>query len=183
MSVNTQIADALVEQQLRDARVETQLRREAWAILALLEADILAAFKVSDPTQYALLARRRREVEALMAEEIEPLIVSRYAQLAAMLDDAMMRLATHEAAVVQQVVNDVTQEETIADLPSERRLRAGVVHGLFPSATKPTDLATTGRTGGNDKARFVATDWGFTHGSVSPGGAVGATYAAREGDA
>ena len=43
----------------------------------------------------------------------------------------MMRLATQEAAVVQQVVNEETDEETNAGLASERQLRAGVVHGLF----------------------------------------------------
>ena len=29
--------------------------------------------------------------------------------------------------------------------PQSAELRAGVVHGLFPSATKPTDLSTTGQ--------------------------------------
>jgi SPP1 gp7 family putative phage head morphogenesis protein len=143
--VNAEIAEKLLEQQLRDARVETQLRREAWAVLAVLEHDILAVLKVADPTQFALLARRRHEVEQLMAQEIDPLIQDRYAQLARLMDEALMRLATHEAAVVQQVVNAATDVETITDLPSEQRLRAAVVHGLFPSAAKPTDLSTTGR--------------------------------------
>ena len=80
-----------------------------------------------------------------MAEEIDPLIQARYAQLATMLDDAMMRLATNEAAAVQHIVNTETDEDTVAGLPSERQLRAGVVQGLFPSATKPTDLSTTGQ--------------------------------------
>ena len=43
-----------------------------------------------------------------------------------------MRLATHEVEVVQQVVNVEAEEEIIAVLPSERRLRAGVVMGCFP---------------------------------------------------
>ena len=144
-TVNQAIADRLTERQLQVGRVETEQRRAGWAVLALLETEVLAALKLADPTQFALLARRRREVETLMREEIDPLIQVRYAQLAALLDEAMMRLATHEAGVVQQVVNDATDEETITAVPSERRLRTGVVHGLFPSATTPTDLSTTGR--------------------------------------
>ena len=50
------IADTLIEQQLQDGRVESQLRREAWAVLALLETELFAALKLGDPTQYALLA-------------------------------------------------------------------------------------------------------------------------------
>ena len=57
----------------------------------------------------------------------------------------MLRLARNEAEAVQQIVNVETDEETIAALPSERQLRAGVVFGLFPSATTPTDLSATGR--------------------------------------
>ena len=144
-SVNQAIADALTERQLQVGRVETQQRREVWAILALLEAEVLAALKVNDPTEFALLARRRREVGQLMAEELDPLIHARYAQIAALMDAAMMRLAQNEAEAVQRIVNGETEEETIAALPSERQVRAGVVHGLFPSATKPTDFATTGR--------------------------------------
>ena len=144
-SVNAQIADALTEQQLRDARVEMGLRREVFAQLALLESEILSALKSHDPTDFALLARRRQEVQRLMAAEIDPLVTERYQHIATMLDEALMRLALHEVEVVQQVVNVEADEEIIAVLPSERRVRAGVVHGLFPSATKPTDLATTGR--------------------------------------
>ena len=143
-TVNQAIADRLTERDVQTRRVETQLRREAWAVLALLEADILAVLKLVDPTQYALLARRRQEVEQLMAEEIDPLIQARYAQLATMLDDAMMRLATQEAAVVQHIVNTETDEEMWRLCPLSGSLRAGVVHGLFPSATTPTDLSDHG---------------------------------------
>ena len=79
-----------------------------------------------------------------MTEALDPLMQARYARIADLLDAAMMRLATHEAEVVQQVVNAATEEAIITELPSERQLRAGVLHGLFPSPTKPTDLATTG---------------------------------------
>lgn len=144
-TVNQQIADRLTERQLLAGRVESRLRREVWDQLRIVEAEILAALKSSDPTQFALLARRRRAVADLMADELDPLIQARYRQLATRMDDAVMRLATQEAAVVHQVVNDATDEETIAAVPSERRLRAGVVHGLFPSPAKPTDLSTTGR--------------------------------------
>jgi hypothetical protein len=142
-TINQQIADALVAQQLRVARVEAQQRRDVWALLALLEADLLAALKANDPTQWALLARRRRAVEVLMAEELDPLVTARYAQIAAQLDAVMLRMATHEATQVQDIVNEATGEATIVEVPSTRQLRAGVVDGLFPSTTKPTDQATT----------------------------------------
>lgn len=142
--VNQAIADALTERQLQVGRVETHLRREAWAVLALLEAEILAALKAHDPTQWVLLARRRQEVGTLMREEIDPLITLRYERLATLMDEAMLRLARHEAGMVQQVVNDATGEATLEEQPSDRQLRAGVVHGLFPSASTPTDFSTTG---------------------------------------
>ena len=144
-TVNQTIADALLEQQLRDARVERELREEVWAMLLLLESEILSALKSDDPTEFALLARRRREVATLMNEQLDPLIQARYVRLAALLGSAMLRLAQHEAAVVQDVVNAASGEDTLAELPSERQVRAGVVQGLFPSPAKPTDLATTGR--------------------------------------
>ena len=131
-TVNQAIADRLTERDVQTRRVETQLRREAWAVLALLEADILAVLKLVDPTQYALLARRRQEVEQLMAEEIDPLIQARYAQLATMLDDAMMRLATNEAAAVQHIVNTETDEDTVAALPSSGTYVRASCMGFFP---------------------------------------------------
>jgi hypothetical protein len=142
--VNQAISDRLVERQLTAARVEAQQRREVWAILALLEQDLLAALRTNDPTQFALLTRRRQAVETLMVDELDPLITSRYQQIAAMLDDAMVRLARQETQAVARIVNRATGEETIEDAPSDRRLRAGVVLGLFPSATTPTDLAAPG---------------------------------------
>ena len=147
--VNQAIADALTERQLQVGRVETEQRRAGWAVLALLEAEVLAALKLADPTQFALLARRRREVETLMREEIDPLIQARYAQLAAMLDEAMMRLAQNEAGVVQQVVNAATEEATIAALPSERQLaRGGACMGSFPQPRSRPTLPPLGATGG-----------------------------------
>lgn len=143
-SLNQQISDRLVEQQLTAARVEAQQRREVWGILFLLQQDITAAIVANDPTQWALLSRRRREVETLVAEELDPLITSRYQQIAALIDAAMLRLATQETQAVERIVNDVTGEETIEAQPSERRLRAGVVLGIFPSATSPTDLSAQG---------------------------------------
>jgi hypothetical protein len=143
-SVNQQIADRLTRRQLQAGRVETALRRDVMEQLAILEQDVLAAIKATDPTQFALLTRRRREVETLMAEELDPLIQSRYAHIAAVLDAALLRLGAHEAQAVETIVNDVTGDEVIAEQPSERRLRGGIVQGLFPSAASPTDLSTTG---------------------------------------
>lgn len=142
--VNQAIADALTERQLQVGRVESHLRLEAWAVLAVLEREIVSALKAHDPTEFVLLSRRRQEVAQLMREDIDPLITLRYERLATMMDAALMRLAQHEAATVQQVVNAATEEETITDMPSTRQLRAGVVFGLFPSASTPTDFSTTG---------------------------------------
>ena len=143
-TVNQAIADRLTVRQLQAGRVESSLRRQVWDQLRLLEDEILSAIKSNDPTDFALLSRRRLEVQRLMANELDPLVTERYQHIADLLARAMMRLATQEAAAVQHIVNTETDEDTVAALPSERQLRAGVVHGLFPSATKPTDLATTG---------------------------------------
>jgi hypothetical protein len=143
-SLNQQISDRLTRRQLQVGRVEVSLRRQVWDHLAILEQDILAAIKSADPTQFALLSRRRREVHTLMAEEVTPLVQDRYARIAALLDAALLRLGANEAEAVSKVVNDVTGQETIAEQPSERRLRAGIVQGLFPSAATATDLSAMG---------------------------------------
>jgi hypothetical protein len=143
-SVNQQISDRLTRRQLQAGRVETALRRDVLEQLALLEQDVLAAIKANDPTEFALLSRRRRAVQSVMAEEVDPLVQGRHARIAALLDAALLRFGASEAEAVQAIVNDVTGEETITEQPSERRLRAGIVQGLFPSAAEPTDLSTTG---------------------------------------
>lgn len=143
-SVNQQIADALTERQLQAGRVETALRRDAWAILALLEAEILAVLKANDPTEFALLSQRRREVETLMREEIDPLITARYARLARLMDEAMGRLAVNEAGAVERIVNGVTEEQTIEETPPDAALKRRVAGALFPTPSRPTDLSTTG---------------------------------------
>jgi len=146
-SVNQQIADGLVRQQIQAGRVETTLRREVLEHLAILESDILAALTSADPTQFVLLSRRRREVDALMRQDIDPLVQERYSRIAALLDAALMRLARHEAGAIETIINSTADEQIVEEQPSERQLRAGVVNGIFPSAAKPTDLAT------------VAADW------------------------
>src|SRR5262245_29110755 len=115
-TMNQRIADALTRRQLQALRVETALRRQVLERLAVLEQDILAAIKVADPTDFALLARRRREVERLMDEELDPLIRTRYERLAGLLDAALLRLAQSEAEAVQTIVNEETEEETVEDL-------------------------------------------------------------------
>lgn len=144
-SIHAQIFDRLVTRQLQVLRVETGLRQEVFAQLALLESEMLSALKSQDPTDFALLTRRRRAVERLMIEEIDPLIVERYQHIADLLDAALLRLARNEAGAVQTIVNEVTGEPLVEDAPTPTHLRAGVVHGLFPSPAKPTDLATTGQ--------------------------------------
>jgi hypothetical protein len=142
-SVNQQIADQLVRRQLRAGRVETTLRQQVFAQLAILESEIVSALKSNDPTERQLLARRRRAIEVLMTEEIDPLIQARYERLAGLLDAAMLRLGQSEATAVQTVVNETAEDEVIDALPSERQLRAGIVHGFFPSPARPVDPSTT----------------------------------------
>jgi hypothetical protein len=143
-SVNQQIADKLLQRQLRIGRVETGLRQDVWLHLALLETELVAALKIADPSQFALLARRRREVEGLMREEMDPLITARYATIARMLDAVLLRLGHREVEAVERIVNGVTEDETIAEPPSDRQLRAGITQSPFPSPASPTDLSAAG---------------------------------------
>lgn len=143
-TTNQAIADALVERQLRAGRVEAGWRREVWAALLVLEADLLAAIKVADPTEFALLTRRRREVEALMAETLEPLIAAWYLHTGEHFDRDMGRLAQSEAEAVQRIVNREADREVIEETPPDTALRRRVAGALFPSASKPTDASATG---------------------------------------
>jgi hypothetical protein len=143
-SVNTQLSDRFTTRHLQVRRVESKLRRDLWAMLAMLETDLLGTLKQDDPTDFVLLARRRRAVEALIEEELAPLITSRYDRMAALATAVLVRLARSEAGVVQDIVNAATGDDTITALPSDASLRASVVATLFPSADTPTDLSTTG---------------------------------------
>jgi SPP1 gp7 family putative phage head morphogenesis protein len=143
-SINMQISDRLIERQLQVGRVETGLRREVFAQLAVLESEILSSLKSHDPTQWALLARRRLEVQRLMVEELDPLVSERYQHIADLLDAALLRLARNEAETVERIVNDTTDTQTIDEQPSDRQLRAGVVRGIFPSPATSIEFATFG---------------------------------------
>jgi len=117
------------------------LRKDIFDQLAVLENEILSVLKSNDPTQWALLARRRLEVKRLMNQEIDPLIEERYQHIAVLLDVALLRFARHEAEATERIVNSAAQQEIVEEPPSDRQLRAGVVAGLFPSATQPTDAS------------------------------------------
>jgi hypothetical protein len=146
-SVNAEIADRLTERQIAALRVESGLRRQIMERLRLLEEDILAAIRMADPTQFALLSRRRREVETLIAEEIDPLVTSRYEALATLLDAALTRLARSEADAVGAIVTEATEdkdEPLVPIIPPPGTIRRRVTETLFPSPAKPTDAATTG---------------------------------------
>ena len=142
--VNAQIADAMTARLLRVGRVTTGLRGDVWRQLAVLEADMLALVKLADPTESPLLRARRRALEHLMAQEIDPLIRARVSGLAAFLTATLVRLAEQEAQFVQDSVNAVTEEETLPDVPTQTALHRGVVETLIPTPQKPTDLSTTG---------------------------------------
>src|SRR5262245_18632799 len=138
-SLNQQIADRLTRRQLAVQRVESDLRRQVLQRLDVLEADPLAAIRSADPTQFALLARRKREIETLVNEELDPLITARYERIASLLDAALVRLARSEATAVERIVNEETETDTVQEQPSDRQLRAGVVQTLFPSAATATE--------------------------------------------
>jgi len=142
-SVNTQIADKLLERQLKILRLETRLRRDVWGILVRLEQDILFLLKDADPSEIVLLRRRREAIEALM-QDIGPLIDDRYDDIAGLLTTAFIRLASSEAKTVQEIINNAADDNPIENIPSERVLRAGVTQSLFPSPATPTDFTTTG---------------------------------------
>jgi hypothetical protein len=146
-SVNRRIADALTRRHIQASRVEASLRRQILDALALLETDLLAAIKTADPTEFALLSRRRREVEELMSDDIDPMIHARYARLAGRLDAALVRLAQAEAEAVQGIVQAETPEEERAGVvvPPAGVLRRRVTESLIPSPQRPTDFSTTGR--------------------------------------
>jgi hypothetical protein len=146
--VNQQIADALTRRQIQAGRVEVRLRQQILALLALLEVELLAAIKAHDPTEFALLPRRRREVEALVEEELDPLITARYERIATLLDAALVRLAQSEAQAVEAIVEGATEddEETRAGIvvPPAGVIRRRVTETLFPSPSRPVDPSTTG---------------------------------------
>src|SRR5262245_9616145 len=110
-NVNQRIADALTHRHLRALRFEAGLRRQVLEQLAVLESEILASLKANDPTEFVLLARRRRAIETLMTSEIDPLIQERYARLAALIDAALLRLGRQEATALETIVNDVARQE------------------------------------------------------------------------
>lgn len=145
-STNQAIADRLTRRQVLALRVESDLRRQVLQRLDILEAELLAAIRSADPTQFALLTRRKREVERLVTEELDPLVQARYERIAVLLDTALVRLAESEAESVQTIIEDESEDEKKAGivLPSTRRVQVGVTQSLFPSAAKPTDLSTTG---------------------------------------
>mgnify|MGYP003693849285 CR=1 FL=1 len=89
--VNAQIADALTARLLQIGRVTTGLRLDVWRQLAVLESDILALLKMSDPTDETLLRARRRAIEELMEQDLAPLITRRYGGLASLLTAALLR--------------------------------------------------------------------------------------------
>jgi hypothetical protein len=143
-STNQAIVDALTQRLIAIGRVETQLRRDIWGALVLLEADLVAALKAGDPTEFVLLARRLRAIEELMAEELEPLITTRYTRLEALTTAALIRLALAEVRAVRRLVNTATDEDTIEALPSESTVRRAVTDTRIPTPTRPTDASATG---------------------------------------
>ena len=143
-SRNQQIADALVKRHLLASRVEAGWREDLMTALAVLDMDIIRALKAADPTEFAMLTRRRRAVTDLLDETLAPLIMAWYVRTAARFDTLLGRLATNEAGAVQDIVNDVTEDEVIAEIPPDTSLRRRVAAALIPSASRPTDLSTTG---------------------------------------
>jgi len=142
--VNAQIADAFTARLLQVGRAETHQRQEVWAVLLLLEQDLLHALREADPAQFSFLVARRRAVQFLVRDEIDPLVTTRYAQIARDVDAFLVALAEQEARVTRRIVNTETETRTIDEMPSETTLRRAVRQTLIPSPATPTDLSTTG---------------------------------------
>jgi len=142
--VNTQIADAFTARLLQVGRAETHERREVWAILLLLEADLLSALREADPAQFSFLVARRRAVQFLIREEVDPLVTTRYAQIERDVDAFLVALAEQEATATRRIVNAATEARTIEEAPSEAAVRRAVRQTLIPSPATPTELSTTG---------------------------------------
>jgi len=115
-----------------------------WAVLALLESDVLSALREADPAQFSFLVARRRAVQFLIRDEVDPLVTTRYAQLARDVDAFLIALAEQEARVTRRIVNTETEARTVDEMPSETTLRRAVRQTLIPSPATPTDLSTTG---------------------------------------
>jgi len=142
--VNAQIADAFTARLLQVGRAETHERQEVWARLLLLEADLLSAVREADPAQFSFLVARRRAVQFLLRDEIDPLVTTRYAQIARDVDAFLVALAEQEARVTRRIVNTETEAQTVDEMPSEPTLRRAVRQTLIPSPATPTDLSATG---------------------------------------
>jgi SPP1 gp7 family putative phage head morphogenesis protein len=143
-SVNAQLADAFTARSLQVGRAETGERQEVWAVLLLLEQDLLHALREADPAQFSFLVARRRAVQFLVRDEIDPLVTTRYAQIARDVDAFLVALAEQEARVTRRIVNTTTEARTVDELPSETVLRRAVRQTLIPSVATPTELSTTG---------------------------------------
>lgn len=142
--VNAQIADAFTARSLQVGRAETHERQEVWAVLLLLEQDLFSAIREADPAQFSFLVARRRAVQFLLRDEIDPLVTTRYAQIARDVDAFLVALAEQEARVTRRIVNAETEARTVDEMPSEATLRRAVRQTLIPSPATPTDLSATG---------------------------------------
>jgi hypothetical protein len=143
-SVNAQIADAFTARLLQVGRTETRQRQEVWAVLLLLEQDLLHALREADPAQFSFLVARRRAVQFLLRDEVDPLVTTRYAQIARDVDAFLVALAEHEATATRRIVNAATEARTIEEMPSDTAVHRAVRQTLIPSPASPTDLSTTG---------------------------------------
>jgi hypothetical protein len=142
--VNAQIADAMTVRLLQVGRAETRQRQEVWAVLLLLEQELLHALREADPAQFSFLVARRRAVHFLVRDEVDPLVTTRYAKIARDVDAFLVALAEQEARVTQRIVNTATEARTVDEMPSDTTLRRAVRQALIPSVATPTDLSATG---------------------------------------
>jgi SPP1 gp7 family putative phage head morphogenesis protein len=140
-TVNQQIADKFIERQLLVGRAEAHQREEVWAALVLLEQDLLNAIREADPAQFSFLVARRRAIQRLVRDEIDPLVTTRYAQIARDVDAFLVALAEQEATVTRRIVNRETETRTVEEMPSDTALRQAVRQTLIPSPATPTDLS------------------------------------------
>lgn len=144
-SVNTQLADAILDAHLRALRVGASARADALRLLRLLEADLAAAIAVADPGAPALLRARQVLLRQLTGEEIHPLVQARYSQIAEATAETATQLALFEAQ------NTVALLQTVAELGITREVTQATLarqlnNTLLPSVATSQELSATAST-------------------------------------
>ena len=144
--INSQIADALLEQQIRVARVETAARLEALRLLRLLEQDLVSALKEVDPSEPRLLSARQLRLQRLLLDEVRPLIEGRYQRIAEQTADDGVRLAVFLGQDVVSTINGLLGLPLLTEGLSAIEARRVVEQTLIPTVSTAQELSAPAAT-------------------------------------